>query len=287
MEQSASRLSWGEIRYAIGGAHWIADSVAMGAVPDPDRTHSAPVIISAILLLVENRLHQLGRTETVTLRLIRAIPVRPLVGQWARTWRGRRDVARGGLCTTSTPSPADYLRLPLPVRRGRPDEWVCRRCTEWWDWHPYRPPTEQELDLPCVECGKAMEPEERAVEVNRHLLARLSTGSVLPVLPVPTVAPVPGHQQRKASSGLLSKKEAARRLGVDRATTLAQIILTGRIKTVDVNGHQRIPVSEIERILSEGVPATEPQPSRSRRAPRIATSRPSESPADAIRKLKF
>ncbi len=42
------------------GAHWIADSVAMGAVPDPDRKHSAPVIISAILLLVENRLHQLG-----------------------------------------------------------------------------------------------------------------------------------------------------------------------------------------------------------------------------------
>ncbi len=33
----------------------------MGAVPDSDRTHSAPVIIGAILLLVENRLHQLGR----------------------------------------------------------------------------------------------------------------------------------------------------------------------------------------------------------------------------------
>jgi hypothetical protein len=40
----------GEIRYAIKGAHWIADSVAMGAVPNPERTHSAPVIISAILL---------------------------------------------------------------------------------------------------------------------------------------------------------------------------------------------------------------------------------------------
>ncbi|EPX60236.1 hypothetical protein D187_002322 [Cystobacter fuscus DSM 2262] len=32
----------------------------MGAVPDPERTHSAPVIISAILLLVETKLHQLG-----------------------------------------------------------------------------------------------------------------------------------------------------------------------------------------------------------------------------------
>lgn len=30
----------GEIRYAIEGTHWIADSVDMGAVPDPARTHS-------------------------------------------------------------------------------------------------------------------------------------------------------------------------------------------------------------------------------------------------------
>ncbi|OJH33617.1 helix-turn-helix domain-containing protein [Cystobacter ferrugineus] len=141
--------------------------------------------------------------------------------------------------------------------------------------------------MPCVECRKAMEPEERAVEVNRHLLARLSAGSALPVLPIPAMSPVLARQQHKTSSGLLSKKEAARRLGMDRATTLAQFIASGRIKTVDVNGHQRIPVSEIERILSEGVPATEPQPSRSRRAPRTATPRPSESPGKEIRKLKF
>lgn len=61
MEHISLSAELGEIRYAIEGAHWIADSVAMGAVPDPERTHSAPVIISAILLLVENRLHQLGR----------------------------------------------------------------------------------------------------------------------------------------------------------------------------------------------------------------------------------
>ncbi|EPX60234.1 hypothetical protein D187_002320 [Cystobacter fuscus DSM 2262] len=117
-----------------------------------------------------------------------------------------------------------------------------------------------------------MDPEERAVEVNRHLLARLSSGEALPVLPVPTVSPVPGRQQRKASSELLSKKEAARRLGVDRATTLAQFIALGRIKTVDVNGHQRIPVSEIERILSEGLPATESQRPNVHRAPKAAIS---------------
>ncbi|MFY0526128.1 hypothetical protein ACN28I_24270 [Archangium gephyra] len=61
MEHISLSAELGEIRYAIEGAHWIADSVAMGAVPDPERVHSAPVIISAILLLVENRLHQLGR----------------------------------------------------------------------------------------------------------------------------------------------------------------------------------------------------------------------------------
>jgi len=61
MENISLSAELGEIRYAIEGAHWIADCDAMGAVPDPERTHSAPVIISAILLLVENRLHQLGR----------------------------------------------------------------------------------------------------------------------------------------------------------------------------------------------------------------------------------
>ncbi|OJH37483.1 hypothetical protein BON30_29865 [Cystobacter ferrugineus] len=132
-----------------------------------------------------------------------------------------------------------------------------------------------------------MEPEERAVEVNRHLLARLSAGSGFLALPVPTVSSVPTRQQRKASSRLLSKKEAARRLGVDRATTLAQFIASGRIKTVDVNGHQRIPVSEIERILSEGIPAAESQRSTVHRSPKAATSRPSESLGAEIRKLKF
>jgi hypothetical protein len=61
MESISLSAELGEIRYAIEGAHWVADSVAMGAVPDPERTHRAPVIIGAILLLVENRLHQLGR----------------------------------------------------------------------------------------------------------------------------------------------------------------------------------------------------------------------------------
>jgi hypothetical protein len=123
------------------------------------------------------------------------------------------------------------------------------------------------------------------VEVQRLTLAFLAgRAPTVTTMPVPTA---PARQPRKASSGLLSKKEAARRLGVDRATTLAQFTASGRIKTVDVNGHQRIPVSEIERILSEGAPSTESQPSRSRRVPRAATSKPSASPGAEIRKLKF
>jgi excisionase family DNA binding protein len=140
--------------------------------------------------------------------------------------------------------------------------------------------------MPCVECRKAMEPEERAVEVNRHLLARLSTGPGLLALPVPSV--VMGHQQRKGSSGLLSKKEAARLLGVDRATTLEDWLSTGRIKVVDLDGRIRIPRAEVERVINEGLPdATGPQRPRTRRAPKAATSRASETPGAEIRKLKL
>jgi hypothetical protein len=47
MEHISLSAELGEICYAIEGAHWIADSVAMGAAPAPERAHSAPVIISA------------------------------------------------------------------------------------------------------------------------------------------------------------------------------------------------------------------------------------------------
>ncbi|OJT16422.1 hypothetical protein BO221_50445 [Archangium sp. Cb G35] len=195
-----------------------------------------------------------------------------------------KRVLRGAMCAPPPPPPPEYLRQPPPMLPARPDGWVCRDCCAFWNWK-YRPPSEPELDDLCGRCDQPLSAEERKVEVQRLTLAFLAgRAPTVTTMPVPTV---PGRQQRKASSGLLSKKEAARRLGVDRATTLAQFIASGRIKTVDVNGHQRIPVSEIERILSDGLPATESQPSRARRAPKVATSRPSESPADAIRKLKF
>jgi hypothetical protein len=121
MEHVSLSAELGEICYAIEGAHWIADSVAMGAVPDLDRKHSAPVIISAILLLVENRLHQLGRVlrgEENPAHLL--TPHNTTSGKYA----DREDVVlraweRGG---ASRPSPSQQKETeqPRPVAGTEP-----------------------------------------------------------------------------------------------------------------------------------------------------------------------
>src|ERR1700687_2249859 len=51
----------------------------------------------------------------------------------------------------------------------------------------------------------------------------------------------------KPEARLLSKRAAARRLGVDRGTTLQTLIDRGELRTVSVAGRVRIPASEIER----------------------------------------
>lgn len=196
-------------------------------------------------------------------------------------------VPSGYACAPPPPPPPEYLRVSPPIMLGRPEGWVCRRCTEWWNWHPYRPPTEQELDAPCAECRKTIDAEERAVEVNRLLLARLSDGASPLAIPTLTVATAPARRQRKMNSELLSKKEAARRLGVDRATTLEGLIAAGDIKTVPFNGRVRIPLAEVERILNEGIATNEPQGTKAHGFPRRATYVSARSPGDEIRKLKI
>lgn len=141
--------------------------------------------------------------------------------------------------------------------------------------------------MPCAECRKAIDPDERAVEVNRLLLARLREGASPVVIPTITVATAPVRRQRKMNSELLSKKEAARRLGVDRATTLEGLITAGDIKTVPFNGRVRIPLAEVERILNEGIPTVDTPRPRIRRPIRAGTPELSESPGEKIRKLKF
>lgn len=56
----------------------------------------------------------------------------------------------------------------------------------------------------------------------------------------------------RRSQQLLSLREAARRLGVDRGTTLAELIAQKRLRVVQVNGRPRIPAAEVERVSSEG-----------------------------------
>ncbi len=51
---------------------------------------------------------------------------------------------------------------------------------------------------------------------------------------------------------LLSLREAARRLGVSRNSTLAGLIHDRRIKTVRVAGRIKVPAVEVERLIREG-----------------------------------
>ena len=57
----------------------------------------------------------------------------------------------------------------------------------------------------------------------------------------------------------LSKRQAARLLGVSRGRTLDQLIRDGTIRTVRVGTRSKIPMAELERLLVEGAQAA-PRP---------------------------
>lgn len=59
-------------------------------------------------------------------------------------------------------------------------------------------------------------------------------------------------QKRRTSSRLLSKREAAKRLGIDRGTTLELLIQTKQLRLVRAGKRQRIPEPEVERLVREG-----------------------------------
>ena len=98
--------------------------------------------------------------------------------------------------------------------------------------------------------------------------------------------PRPPHQHAIPNAQLLSLRQAARRLGVDRNTTLAKLIRTGQLRGVEAGGRLRIPASEIERFtklerpgeppptVPAGPPPAMPQArkARQRRRPRPAAS---------------
>jgi excisionase family DNA binding protein len=58
-------------------------------------------------------------------------------------------------------------------------------------------------------------------------------------------------QPKVSPRPFLSLREAARRLGVSRNSTLVDLIADRRIKTVRVNGRVKVPASEVERVIRE------------------------------------
>ena len=77
---------------------------------------------------------------------------------------------------------------------------------------------------------------------------------------------------------LLSKRAAARLLGVDRGTSLEALLRAGRLRLV----RGKVPLAALERLLAEGVPATGGRARRRRRE----LGRPADEAA-AIRRLKL
>lgn len=70
----------------------------------------------------------------------------------------------------------------------------------------------------------------------------------------------------KPAPALLSMRQAAARLRVDRNTTLKILISTGQLRTVQAGGRARVPAAEVERLAETGFDLTKPAPARRRRA---------------------
>jgi hypothetical protein len=87
-----------------------------------------------------------------------------------------------------------------------------------------------------------------------------------------------GALRRRGEAKLVSKAAAARELGIDLKTTLAELIAQKKIRTVPGPKGPRIPRSEIERLVSEGIPAVSAngKKARSKSASRLAGGSSSE-----------
>ncbi len=84
---------------------------------------------------------------------------------------------------------------------------------------------------------------------------------------------------------LLSKRQAAKLLGVSRGRTLDELIRTGHLRPVVVLGRLKLPREEVERLAREGTePAPRSRPTLSARATR--TRRMPDASA-AIRAIKL
>jgi excisionase family DNA binding protein len=60
------------------------------------------------------------------------------------------------------------------------------------------------------------------------------------------------ERRSNESAVAVGKREAARRLGVDRSTTLEEMIKSGVLKVVKIGARIRIPVAELDRLAEVG-----------------------------------
>jgi excisionase family DNA binding protein len=69
---------------------------------------------------------------------------------------------------------------------------------------------------------------------------------------------------------VLSKREAAHLLGIDRGRTLGELLRSGQLRAVPWGRGERIPLEEVQRLAREGWAAAgeKPRPSHRRRKPR-------------------
>lgn len=91
--------------------------------------------------------------------------------------------------------------------------------------------------------------------------------------------------RRAAPAQAVGKREAARLLGVDRSTTLEQLLRDGRLRATRYGGRVRIARSEIQRFLEEPPAPRQARASTKRR--RAPTAREAADDAAQLRALKL
>jgi hypothetical protein len=83
----------------------------------------------------------------------------------------------------------------------------------------------------------------------------------------------------RPTPALLSKRAAAKMLGIDRGTTLETLLRDGHLRLV----MGKIPLANLERLLAEGLAAPRPRKRRQRPEERHLTD---EEEAEAFRRIK-
>ncbi len=100
------------------------------------------------------------------------------------------------------------------------------------------------------------------------------------LLPAPRPSPKSGRKKL-----LLSKREAAKLLGIDRSSTLNELIARGLLKTVVVNARIKVTRAEVERLAAVGFDVSLPAAGDQKRRPK--TTQAGESPSKEILRIRL